>query len=1286
MNPAITHLNPVMGVDIHIIQPPGPVPPVPIPHPYVGMVFDPADYIPIIGSTVSINGLPRAIAGTTGKPIPTHTPIGGTFIKPPGNEDEDFMGSSTVAIDGDAATYMGLPVLSCQDVGMIPPPRLNPKKKTKVKSMVLPLSVVLPIPAGPPVLIGGPPTVSLMAIGMRIGMAGLGRAFRRLARTNLARRAGAAFRRARQRVFRNMRPGFLKCRVLRAEPVDVVTGEVVVDQQDFSIPGRIPIEWNRHYGSQSERVGVCGHGWETPADARLEIEYDGSVLFQDGTGAPFYFEALPAGEPVMEPVDGGVLFKAKDYYAVRLKGNRIYYFHIPEGPADEIPVEFIMDLSRNYLRFIRDENGLKEIEESAGRRIAVTSRNGRIQTMHLIHPEEKRPYPLIRYEYNDQGDLAAVYDALNVPYRFHYKNHCLVRHTDRKHLSFYYAYDACNAGGRCLHAWGDGGLYNYRFEFQDLDGQTHVTDSLGNRSIVQYDNRYQITQEIDASGAATQYLYDEAGRTTVVIDPLGRKTNYQYDAAGNLIELIRPDGSSVRMSYDHQNNPVQITDPRSNVWQQDFNGVGLVKRQISPMGATTEYRYNRQGDLSAVFDPLGAQTRFSRDSFGNLTGITDPLGHQTQLSNDALGNPVSITDPTGARTVYRYDAKSRLIKILRPTHHAVQCTYDTEDNLATYRDEAGNETRFEYTGLNEVARRRNPDGTVVTYRYDTEENLVGVSNERGETFQLIRDHQGRIVEEIDYWGHHRKYAYDPAGTLLESIDPLDRKIRYKFDPLDRLTEKILDDGKSETFAYDEAGNLIRHANDAMVVECEFDADNRLTRETQGDVTVSSLYDLVGNRIKRTTSFGNEVSFAYDQLGNVTGVTINGGHSVNIQRDARGLPVKETLSHSMQRQYHYDSNGLLTQQQILAGANTITRRYEYDPTGNLVARRDSEKGETFFSYDPRGRVVKYVNPEGQIKHLLFDAAGDLLKRRSQEASSYRTMTYEDTEYHFDAAGNLVRRKNSAGETYFNWDADNRLAHAEGTDGTSVKMAYDAVGRRMLKKTLDHDTTFSWDGNRLLSDQIDDRHAREFVYYPDSFKPLAVIDTDKSVLYFHNDHIGVPQEVTTSQGRIVWSAGYDALGGIEKLFVNAFDNPIRMQGQYADDELELYYNRHRYYDACAGVFISRDPLGLVAGNNLYNYAPNVFGWTDPMGLMCRINDAELATEIAEHAGKHNPRIRTDELSELIKETIEEGDMLVLERGRRAYRHKTTGRIVIVDPNSPHRGTSFFPTDPDYFYNLD
>jgi len=158
---AAKHFDPVVGVDTHIVlipTPGGPVP-TPVPHPHVGMVFDPLDYA-AGGATVYINGLPRAIAGTAGVCSPPHVPIGGPFQKPPTNENELYMGSATVVVDGDAMGYHGLQCLSCQDIGMPGPVRA---KGSPPKSLVLPTCTVLAIPGGAPVMIGGPPTVMAKA-------------------------------------------------------------------------------------------------------------------------------------------------------------------------------------------------------------------------------------------------------------------------------------------------------------------------------------------------------------------------------------------------------------------------------------------------------------------------------------------------------------------------------------------------------------------------------------------------------------------------------------------------------------------------------------------------------------------------------------------------------------------------------------------------------------------------------------------------------------------------------------------------------------------------------------------------------------------------------------------------------------------------------------------------------------------------------------------------------------------------------------------------------------------
>ncbi|MDQ8576713.1 hypothetical protein Q7718_25155, partial [Klebsiella aerogenes] len=53
------HFDPQLGLDIHTY-------PWPLPTPHIGIVFDVFDYLPLLGTTVHVNSIKRASAGTCG--------------------------------------------------------------------------------------------------------------------------------------------------------------------------------------------------------------------------------------------------------------------------------------------------------------------------------------------------------------------------------------------------------------------------------------------------------------------------------------------------------------------------------------------------------------------------------------------------------------------------------------------------------------------------------------------------------------------------------------------------------------------------------------------------------------------------------------------------------------------------------------------------------------------------------------------------------------------------------------------------------------------------------------------------------------------------------------------------------------------------------------------------------------------------------------------------------------------------------------------------------------------
>ena len=141
--------------------------------------------------------------------------------------------------------------------------------------------------------------------------------------------------------------------------------------------------------------------------------------------------------------------------------------------------------------------------------------------------------------------------------------------------------------------------------------------------------------------------------------------------------------------------------------------------------------------------------------------------------------------------------------------------------------------------------------------------------------------------------------------------------------------------------------------------------------------------------------------------------------------------------------------------------------------------------------------------------------------------------------------------------------------------------------------------------------EDKPAEPYSYDPET-DPLLKIppepqeqsETQPELVYYQLDHLGTPIAAHNAKGEAVWTAEYEAWGRIRQETVSddpKANIPFRFQGQYYDEESGLHYNRFRYYDPEIGRFVSQDPIGLQGGMNLFEYAPNPVGWTDPLGLL-------------------------------------------------------------------------------------
>ena len=103
------------------------------------------------------------------------------------------------------------------------------------------------------------------------------------------------------------------------------------------------------------------------------------------------------------------------------------------------------------------------------------------------------------------------------------------------------------------------------------------------------------------------------------------------------------------------------------------------------------------------------------------------------------------------------------------------------------------------------------------------------------------------------------------------------------------------------------------------------------------------------------------------------------------------------------------------------------------------------------------------------------------------------------------------------------------------------------------------------------------------------------------YYINDHLGTPQRLVGENHQTVWEAEYSAFGQAN-ISVELVKQNHRFPGQYFDQESELHYNWHRYYDPELGRYITSDPIGLQGGMNTFGYAyQNPLMYSDPLGLV-------------------------------------------------------------------------------------
>jgi len=999
-------------------------------------------------------------------------------------------------------------------------------------------------------------------------------------------------------------------------------------------------------------------GWTHFYDQHVRIDATRIVLHA-GDGRELYFDVISPGQSTRNHAEKLDLSRHADFISIHTQQGLMFIYSPVHGRSGSYPLTRIEDRSGNNIRLSYDAYGhLTKITDSVGRAIHCQNDNfGRLTYLRIPHPNQAQEQLVVaRFEYDANGDLVTVYDALDQPFCYQYKFHLLIREINRNGLSFYFAYDGIDKDAYCVRTWGDGGIYDHVLTYDKLKNVTIVENSLGNKTTYICSGAGIVTNIIDPLGNKSSRMYDEFFRITKEVDELSLITAYEYDERGNCTKIIRPNGSELTVVFNDKDQPIQAVDFIGGVWMWKYNRLGRLIGRTDSLNRETRFRYDGKL-LSELIDPAGQKTILNYDYHGNLISLIEPNGAITTWQYDRLGRCVSVTDPKGNTQRNVFDLLGRITHVQERDGNIREQVYDAEGHITKAKDRSY-EVFFEYGGMGRMTARIQ-SGTRVEFVYDTEQQLIGIRNAHGVPYLFEPDPNGRTAAEIDFYSTRRAFIRDAKGRV-KSVLRADITIsRYKYDVLDNVMKVEHSDGYAETFVYRPDGELMEASNPFAKIRFERDMLGRITKEWLQEHWVASKYDVFGRRVDIQSSFGISQKIQCNQVGAVEKISLYEGNEswpvpweVRFTRDQMGLELERMLPGGIKATYQRDAVGRPVSHTVYRYDGLLRKReYQWDVNDRLQYIVDSLTGTTYFHHDLFGNLISAQESNGENIFRISDAVGNLFRTEDRSDRIYgaagqllKSLGPKGwTSYEYDAEGNFAKKiEPDNREWIYRWNGVGMLTKVIRPDGEIVEFEYDPLSRRLCKKFKGQMTHWAWDGNKPLHEWIekdveqtpadavtsntpdsDDIRARRldamlagypangpptspsrmnlvtWIFEPGSYAPLAKIANGRRYGIVA-DNVGVPVAMFDGTGTVTWAADLNIYGEVKHLKGNKDNCPFRFPGQYEDEETGLYYNRFRYYDPETGRFISQDPIGLQAGFSPYAYVKSPAWQKDPLGL--------------------------------------------------------------------------------------
>ncbi|MBV2129706.1 RHS repeat-associated core domain-containing protein [Arsukibacterium indicum] len=1019
------------------------------------------------------------------------------------------------------------------------------------------------------------------------------------------------------------------------DPVAMCTGEEILELTDFELAGPLPMQWIRTYrSSQSHQNIGFGYGWRSNFNLYIDTltADDGTVALQlvNEEGRRLHFARPEPGQTSYQLAEELALRSEADGSLVLLKPDNTHWVFVPansnagSAKSRRWLLHQVMDsVGRHLQLYYNSQSQLSRIDYTGKKGIELHYNSAgllsRIEAVSLSNPTEQPgktaqtpPVVLAQYCYNDDQELISAANSAGQTEKYQYSQRLLTVRQRASGFCHYFSWQGNGPAARCIRNWGDDGIYDYRFSYDDKTRSASSIDGNGHCWQYFHNKRNLLIKKVAPDGSTWQYSWNAQGKKTAETTPDGSTTRFYYNEKGQLVTREQADGAITHFQYNELGQRNVIIDAEGRQWRREYSAAGLLLSEINPDSSVTRYQYSGNNQLERVYLPDGSTQRLLWSDESQLLALkhNDAL---TRYSYDSLGRLNGVVDASGLVTEYHYNPAGKLLKQVQyPADSASRAdapvleqyfSYDESGRLLSTTNANGDIVERQYGGLSQPTSLLQADGSAFHYEYDNERNLTAIMRSDGARYQLDYDALERPVRLQGFDGRQQQFQYDVNGNVASVRDGSKRQLKVKRDKCGRIVEQTALHGQNLTsnhFHYDKIGRVLRASNGQRKLRFSYHLNGQVTEIWQDNSCIAHQYNQQGKRSSTTLPDGSLIDYRYNEEGQLTQLAVNQQPLLWRTFDCAGRETAREYQSGLLLQQQFDAFNRLTSQQWQRGEQTQQRQYSYSPLHQLQKVTDNQLGDIEYQYNKLDQLISKqhsADPSQNESHQ-WDSFGNP-QGDGIEVKQDRLLRYHNKQYQYDDSGNQIHAVSGPAGQQREFNGLNQLTSVS-CNGAISRYEYDAFGRRSAKISDGERTEYFWDGDKLIGENRAGEYSW-FIYEPGSNKPLLLLKNG-AVYYYQLDQLGTPLSLTDSNNNIVWQASYSVFGKAT-VTRNETDNPIRFQGQYFDSETGLHYNHFRYYDPETGRFISQDPIGLLGGINHYQYAPNHVNWIDPLGLSCK-----------------------------------------------------------------------------------